>query len=477
MPFNSIGFSFFFPGTLLLFFLTPSKMRGAFLVLASYFFYSFVSIDACVLLLLISLISYGGAFILQKYETDSVTQRRWLVALVGLHVLVLCFFKYFNFVFSQLVGFSDSVKAGHPFVIFILMPLGLSYYIFQSIGYLVDIYWGKEKEPNLVTFLLFMSFFPKMLMGPIERGEQLLPQLRRINAFRFDYDNLRHGLLLFLWGFFKKVVVADRLALYVNQIYQAPGEYSRLAVLIAVTLFAFQLYADFSGYTDMALGTAKLFNIDLVNNFARPFYAVNIQEFWRRWHISLSAWMGTYVFTPLRMVWRNAGSVGLASAILVTFVLVGVWHGTGWTYALFGLLHATCMWVSTVTWKNREAFWKSKNQNQKLWLLLARRLSTFAFVCFAFIFFRANSLGHGFEIIRAVLNSGANSPVPGNVGAAALAILVMEVGEWLIQHRAAIPRLMEQPIWIRWPAYATVMLVVLCFGMFSNPRSFIYFDF
>jgi len=364
------------------------------------------------------------------------------------------------------------------------VPVGISYYIFQGIGYLMDVYWGKPKSDNIGNFMLFMAFFPKVMMGPIERGDRLLPQIEKLGAFRFDYDRFREGCLLFVWGLFKKLVVAERLARFVNNIYRNPGDNPGVPVAVAMICFTFQLYSDFSGYTDMALGLGKIFGLELTQNFNRPFAARSIQDFWRRWHISFSTWIADYIFLPLRMRLRSAGKTGLATALLITFFIVGVWHGFGWGFAVFGVLHGVYMVGSTFTLSGRNAFWEKRNQLDRLWLVISRRLVTFGMVTLSLVFFRATSVPNALTILKNLLPHAnfQTELLPllarSELCIAAAVVLFMEIVENYI-YSTPIPfeRLLARPVWLRWAAYDLVLICILRGGVFNSAQRFIYMAF
>ena len=257
MVFNSLSFAVFLGVVYGGFLLIPVRFKCHFLIAASYAFYSFTSYKACAVLAAISLLCYWGGHWLHAAEGRPRKQLFRLFSIITVLAGVLVYFKSVPFILEHLRAFAAGVKSGQLNLALLFIPVGISYYIFQGIGYLIDVYWGKPKEKNLVAFLLFMCFFPKLMMGPIERGERLLPQIKRLGHFRFDYDRFRQGLLLFCWGLFKKLVVAERLALYVNEVYDRPTEHPGVPVAAAFVFFAFQLFADFSGYTDMASAWAN----------------------------------------------------------------------------------------------------------------------------------------------------------------------------------------------------------------------------
>ncbi len=484
MVFNSLTFALFLGIVYAAFLMAPARQKRVLLLGASYIFYGFSSVKACFILAAVSLICFFGGRAVRRLEGNPVRQRNAILGIIAALILILAYFKYVTFIAQYLSAFFSGMKTGQFNLLFLFIPVGVSYYIFQGIGYLVDVYWGKEVEDDPLDFLLFMSFFPKLMMGPIERGEGLLPQIKKLPAFQFSYDNFRQALLLFAWGLFKKLVVAERLSLYVNEVYGKPGAYSGVTVAIATLFFALQLYSDFSGYTDMALGVGKLFHLDLTQNFDRPYYATNIQDFWRRWLISFSSWIATYVFTPLRMQLRTLGNGGLILCFFITFILVGAWHGTGWPFIVFGILHGIYMTVSHFTLKTRDTFWKKRGQAGKFWLIGSRRLITFTLVCFSLIFFRSPSIVDALILVQNLFKFG-----PAKIGIrnglmgfelliALATVLFMEIVEMFLRSdRKPFGQLIVQPLWLRWAAYTTLILAILCFGMFINPQKFIYFAF
>ncbi len=484
MVFNSLNFALFLGVAYGLFLIIPARFKCHFLIVASYVFYGFTSPKACVILALVSALCFVGGHLIRKQEGQPRKQLFYLLSIIALLVALLVYFKYFAFVWEYFNRFATGLKSGNVNMVAFFVPVGISYYIFQGIGYLIDVYWGKAKAASFVNFLLFMSFFPKVMMGPIERGEKLLPQIEQLERFRFDYDRFRQGLLLFGWGLFKKLVVAERLALYVNEVYAHPADYPGVPVAAATVFFAFQLYSDFSGYTDMALGVGKLFGLELTQNFNRPFYATNIQDFWRRWHISLTSWITDYIFLPLRMSLRSLGKLGLVLCLFTAFILVGAWHGIGWTFIVFGALHGLYMVISTFTLRARDSFWKKRNQLDTFWLLAVQRLVTFGLVVSTLVFFRAASVTEAFAVFgnlfrRGSLHLGLKHGLDGpELMIAIIMIVFMEVTEKLIRAAPSpFSGLIVRPLWQRWAAYLALLLVILCFGVFANPQRFIYFAF
>jgi len=272
-----------------------------------------------------------------------------------------------------------------------LIPaIGVSFFTFQNISYLIDCYLEKvESEKNFIYFSLYLAFFPKLLQGPIERADKLIPQLKKIDNYK--YTTLRSGIQLFLLGMFKKVVIADNLGLIAGKILCNPDSNSGFTLLIAIYLYAIQIYCDFSGYTDMALGSAKLFGINLTNNFNYPYFSVSIQEFWRRWHITLSSWILDYIFRPLQMRWRNYGNYGIFLSLVITFFICGLWHGLTLNYIVWGIYHGIIISVSFITYKKWNKFCKKNKLNQNF-IYFVDAFTTFHLVCFSWLIFIEKNL-------------------------------------------------------------------------------------
>ena len=314
-------------------------------------------------------------------------------------ILPLIFFRFYPIVAAGLTDLKTGTGAGLPAT---LAAFGVSFYVFQAVSYLADIYLEiLEPEPHLGYFALYISFFPKIMQGPIERGKDLIPQLHQTDGFK--YENARAGAIQFAYGLFKKVVVADRLAEMVNPIYSDVSGSSGVALLFATFVYAFQIYYDFSGYTDMALGIARIFNIRLTNNFNLPYLSTSISEFWRRWHISFSRWIMDYLFKPIQLSLRKWGKWGVVTALMITFFLSGLWHGATWGFVVWGLLHGIYLSVSMLYAPTRKKIYK-KFKLEKSWLAKVWQIFlTFNLVVFAWIFFRANSIMDALAVVNKIL--------------------------------------------------------------------------
>lgn len=339
MLFNSYRFLLFFPAVFLLYWGLPFRFRKYMLLIASYYFYMCWKPEFIVLILLSTAIDYFCGLNIEKNRTSPKRMKLCLAASLCMNLGLLFFFKYLNFFGETLTALCRAVSI--PFTapaLNLILPVGISFYTFQTLSYTIDVYRGKlAPERDFVTFALFVSFFPQLVAGPIEKASNLLPQLKEEHAF--SYENAAYGLKLMAWGFFKKLVIADRLAsLLVDPVFNNPADYSGGAFLIAAAAFAFQIYCDFGGYSDIARGCAKTMGVELMINFKAPYFARSLTDFWRRWHISLTSWFREYVYIPL-----GGNRKGLPKKLLfttITFFLSGLWHGAGWTFVVWGLLQA-----------------------------------------------------------------------------------------------------------------------------------------
>lgn len=388
MLFNSIDFLFFFPTVVILFFLLPHKLRWSLLLTASCIFYMFFKPEYILIMGLTIVVDYyAGLFIARS--TDEKKKKAWLTAAVVVTILILAVFKYYNFLNDQVTGIAGALGfANHIPYLTILLPLGLSFHTFQGLSYIIEVYRGNQKpEKHFGIFSLYVMFFPQLVAGPIERPQNMLHQFHERKSF--NYNNALLGLNLIVVGLFKKIVVADRLAVYVNQVYGDIDNANTISMTLAIVFFAFQIYADFSGYSDIARGTAKVMGYDLMINFNFPFKSKNITEFWRRWHISLSTWFNDYLFTPLVINKRDWGKWGVVFGLFITFSLSGLWHGAGWTFIIFGMLHGLAIIYELLTKKFRKKLAKQTPafiyNNLSIFL-------TFSFACFTWIFFRAENM-------------------------------------------------------------------------------------
>jgi len=495
MSFNSIPFLVFLSIAFGVFLVLRPSFRNAFLLVASYVFYGWLGEPT--LLVVLAAIT-GSSFILAPALARlQVPGRRRLLLTLGIcfPLSLLVYFKYLPFLainLDRLLGMLQAplaVKVPSP-----LVSIALSFYVFQSISYLLDVYFRMlEPETNLVDFALYLAFFPKLLQGPIERGGQLLPQLKL--GYRANAGNIQQAVILFTFGMFKKVVVADRLALMVNQTYGNPGTSPGLALALATYAYALQIYFDFSGYTDMALGAAQLFGIRLTDNFDRPYLARNCAEYWRRWHITLSRWILDYLFGPLQMGFRAWGKAGTAAALLITFLVCGIWHGASWGYVVWGGIHGTYL-AAGIYYRPHQKRWLKRLGWEKSRLVACWQiLVTFNLVSFTFIFFRADSLGQAWLIVHRIMTHTAGDlghlvanlshgiqvkesirPLLLGQNRFGFMTTLMVLVLYLVLRKGlpGIPR--HSRPW-RWSYYYVVLASILFLGAFNATTRFIYVQF
>jgi alginate O-acetyltransferase complex protein AlgI len=488
MLFNSFEFAVFFPVVTILFFLLPHRFRWLLLLLASCFFYMFFKPIYIFILLFTIVIDYFAGIWIANEEVPRKRKRLLLLSIFA-NVGVLVVFKYFNFLAEN---FNIVVKSigGHNGIplLNILLPIGLSFHTFQAMSYTIEVYRGRQKpERHFGIYALYVMFYPQLVAGPIERPQNILHQFHEVK--KFNYQNVRSGLILITWGLFKKVVIADRLALFVNQVYGNPFEYKGLPLMTGSIFFAFQIFCDFSGYSDIAIGSAKCMGYDLINNFDRPYMATGIGEFWRRWHISLSSWFRDYVYIP--MGGSRVSQMRWYLNILVVFLLSGIWHGANWSFAIWGLLHGFYLVVENKIYQDYPKFREASG-----WLaVLLKRILVFTLVLFAWVFFRARHVGDAFYILRNLF-TGIPAQVKlviRNVQYARLSLLylnqsgrefmiavifllVMMVIHSLQKKQRFDEWLTQKPAYARWPVYYSMVLLFVYFGVF-NRSEFIYFQF
>lgn len=484
MLFNSLEFLIFFPVVGVLYFWLPHRLRIYHLLAASCVFYM-AFIPAYILILGITIIvDYIAGIYIER--STGVLRRRLLIFSIVVTCLVLGIFKYFYFFTDNLIGMVGLFgwQLTGP-TIEIILPVGLSFHTFQSLSYVIEVYRGKQTaERSFVHYATYVMFFPQLVAGPIERPQNLLHQFHV--EHRFEYERVVSGLKRMAWGFFKKLVIADRLALYVNDVYAAPEQYTGLQLTIATVFFAYQIYCDFSGYSDIAIGSARVLGFRLMENFNRPYASRSVSEFWTRWHISLSTWFRDYVYISLggNRVSRSRHYLNL----MVTFSVSGLWHGANWTYVFWGALNGVYLIAGQV--KNR--FLETLALAPKLppWLeatlgtgrATASVLSTFAMICVGWIVFRAETmtdawyimthLGTDWDLSRIGTEQFLLRQLPVALGS----IVLLEVAEYVHSRRSLASLFARLATPLRWSAYASLVLGVVMFGIYRKTQ-FIYFQF
>ncbi len=397
MLFNSLAFLVFLPIAFILYWAAPEKIRWIVLLLVSYYFYMAASPRYVLLLLCTSFLIWASSLVLEKADREDRAFRKGiLIATLLICFGLLIFFKYYNFAVNSIVGLMNAFSMNiEPHLLNLLMPVGISFYTFQSVSYLVDVYSGKSAaQKSFARFALYVSFFPQIIAGPIGRTNELMPQLECRK--KFDYDLAASGLRMMLWGFFKKLVISDALGKYVDLIYGNVTYYFGMTFIMVSLMYTFQIYCDFSGYSDIAIGTARLFNIELMQNFKSPYFSRSVREFWSRWHISLSTWFRDYVYIPLGG--SRKGSVRKNINLMVTMLVSGLWHGANWTFVLWGGLHGVYQVVEGLFRRQEDRPPVSSRVS------VLRGLLTFALVNLAWIFFRADSISDAFFIVTHLHN-------------------------------------------------------------------------
>lgn len=488
MAFNSLQFLAFFVIVLAGYVLMPARARWVWLLAASLFFYGFAGPVFLIQILAATAVAYFAAFAIERNEVRQKKQ----VVLGGAIVLLaanLVAFKYaafFNGLIETTFGWAGA--AGSAPLLQLLMPLGISFYTFQLIGYLIDVFRGAKAERHFGIFSLFVLLFPKVVSGPIERAKNLLPQLHALPAF--SYPLALAGFQLMLWGAFKKIVVADRIAPFVSRVYESPQDFEGVSMTFATFLYAFQLYFDFSGYTDMALGAAMIIGIKLMPNFDRPYFAVSIQDFWKRWHISLTSWLTDYLYTPLtRAKWIKLKLYNLMLAsLMITFVVSGLWHGSYWTFVAWGALHGAYIVTSLLVQKPWNQFAKNSGLTKRPKAYRALKIGvTFLLVCFAYILFRSPTMADALYIMSH-LSTGWGDIVTGiglvkgdndaELMLALAGIVVVMAPEFMKNHAKLGDAVLTGPAWRRWGLhYAGALTIILLGAYYGSGQQFIYFQF
>ena len=499
MAFNSFKFLVFFPLVVLIYFIVPKKVRKVWLLIASYYFYMSWNAIYALLIAGSTVITYISGFLLAKTNKEDTAKRKMIVAgsfIINLGILV--FFKYFDFLLDSLngiIGIFNGGSISNPFSL--LLPVGISFYTFQALGYTVDVYRGTIKaEKNFISYALFVSFFPQLVAGPIERSGNLLKQINKNSKLPlkklFNYDNLVSGVSLMTWGMFQKMVIADRVAIFVDGIFNNLQALGFVEGMLGAMAFSIQVYCDFAGYSNIAIGAARVMGFDLMENFNTPLFARSISELWRRWHISLSTWFKDYVYIPLGG--NRCSRPRKYFNIMVTFVASGLWHGANWTYVVWGGMHGLFQIIGdllTPVKKKVRAFF---NVNEEVFSFkFGQLLITYFLFCMSLIFFRANTIGDAciylkymftrfdfWSIFNESLFTFGLDRVEANI--LFIGIFALFIVD-LLRYKKGYDfgdLLLTQNLWFRW--VVLILLVVFCvtygeYGMTFDSANFIYFQF
>lgn len=477
MLFNSFEFLLFFPIVCVIYWLLPARFRNTFLLIASYYFYLSWKAIYGLLILFVSLVTWGGTrfFVVNKQEKN---KKIILISSILIVLGVLFVFKYANFLIDTVNDFFllFHVRMQIP-ELYLLLPVGISFFTFQTIGYVIDVYRGDVKvEKDFFTYALFVSFFPQLVAGPIERARNLLPQFHKVHYF--STSQAVEGCRLILWGYFMKVIISDRLAVYVDSVYNNVSHHTGASLILASVLFAFQIYCDFGGYSNIAIGCAKIMGFNLMMNFKRPYLAVSVADFWRRWHISLSTWFKDYVYIPLggnrcsknRHYWN----------LLVTFIVSGIWHGANWTFLIWGGLNGLFQIVGKVFTPVRNKVLQNLRISEcSLLVKIYDVVVTFIFITFAWIFFRANNVNDAFLVVKRIFT------VPGKLFTNNIDSLVYGIGFVVLlvisdvlqeKNEGRHVLLDNKSLFVRYISYIGLTIIIIAFGVFDSAQ-FIYFQF
>lgn len=475
MLFNSVEFVFFYIIVTLLYFLSPFKLRWVILLAAScYFYMAFVPIYILILGFTIVVDYFAGIYI----EKSKGKQRKLLLicSLVA-NIGVLAVFKYYNFLNDNLSFLTEHLGYKNPVpYLSILLPIGLSFHTFQAMSYTIEVYRGNQKaERHFGIYSLYVMFYPQLVAGPIERPQNILHQFHI--KHEFSYAKMVSGLELILWGFFKKLVVADRLSIYVNPIYNNPELHNGTSVVIASVFFAVQIYCDFSGYSDMAIGTARTMGFELMTNFRRPYFAKSIPEFWSRWHISLSTWFRDYLYIP--MGGNRKGVSRHYFNLFLVFIVSGIWHGASFTFIIWGALHGVYQISGKLTQNYTKSLTEKTGLQNSRFIGILNNLFTILLVTIGWVFFRANTVGDAFTLLGN-LKSFGQAPYLGdgisNFAHCILAIFLLFAVEYTMEHHPDKIVHLHQLRWARLTVYTVAIFAILVLGVF-NGGQFIYFQF
>ena len=473
MLFNSLNFCLFLPIVVVTYYLLPFRLRWMLLLAASYFFYMCWNPYYVILILLSTAVDYWAGLKMGACEKKE-SKKKYLILSILTNLGLLLYFKYFNFFAGSLneIFLASEMNARVP-LFDILLPVGISFYTFQTLSYSFDVYRDKRKaETHFGIFALYVAFFPQLIAGPIERSTTLIPQLK--NRIKLIPENLMAGSGLIIFGLFKKVVIADRLAVYVDFIYSAPDVVLPGTMAVATFFFAFQIYCDFSGYSDIAIGTAKLLGIDLMENFRRPYFSRNLSDFWSRWHISLSTWFRDYVYIPLGG--SQVSMFRTSVNIMIVFAVSGLWHGANWTFVIWGLLHGSFLlgFKFISKWK----FIRLSSEKLGSLHVVFSIFFTFIFICVTWVFFRADSVSQALTVLgklTQVADFNPNFEKHSIIGLCGLFVLVLvEIKQEYFSDKWYF--LTNENSTFRYVVYPIMIVLILSLGVFDGSQ-FIYFQF
>ncbi len=487
MLFNSLDFLFFFPIVIILYYVLPQRIRWFHLLLASCIFYMFFIPKYILILFVTILIDYFAGIYIEKSRNKQKKKILLIISILST-ISVLIIFKYFNFFNSNLLGLAHFFHLYYPEnIVKIILPVGLSFHTFQSLSYVIEVYRGNQKaQKHIGIYSLYVMFFPQLVAGLIERPQNLMPQFYQKHTF--DYDSITTGMKLIAIGLFQKIVIADRLSIFVNNVYNNPQEHSGIVLIVATFFFAIQIYCDFSGYSNIAIGSAKVMGFKLMKNFNSPYLSKSIPEFWRRWHISLSTWFKDYLYIPLGG--NKVSKLKKLRNIFIVFIVSGIWHGANWTFFIWGALHGVYYYIYKIT--------KDIRQKLNIYLKLdpnvfsnkfINLIITFILVNFAWVFFRAKNLSDAFYISQNLIKIDLSdlfnqklfqfglSSEEFYIGIISIVLLLFfDIYE---RKNNFIKSIKQQNMLFRWSIYFFIILSIIFYGVYgeNNNSEFIYFQF
>jgi len=494
MLFNSLDFMIFFPIVVLVYFIIPKKLRYIWLLVASYYFYMCWNAEYALLIGISTIITYLSGLFLGKFE--KVWAKKLVVALSFIsNIGILVFYKYFDFILENVnlvLQKMDVQLVSNPFDI--ILPVGISFYTFQALSYTVDVY-RKEIEPekNPFRYALFVSFFPQLVAGPIERSKNLLNQVKNIEKIKlWNYDRVANGFVMMVWGLFQKMVIADRISIFVDSVYESLYAVGTMETLFAAVGFSIQIYCDFAAYSTIAIGAAKVMGFELMENFDTPYFAISIKDFWRRWHISLSTWFRDYLYIP--MGGNRKGTIRKFFNVMVTFLISGLWHGASWNYVIWGGLHGLYQIIGEIFMPVRKKVVSLMKVNENVFSYKLGQIAfTFSLTTLTWVFFRAKTLEEALYFFERMFtrwnpwvffneglyNFGLDRVEVNILFAALITMFLVECVKYT-KNKVISDFLMEQNLWFRWLVVIGWIVVILVYGEYGinfDSNQFIYFQF
>ncbi len=493
MLFNSLEFLIFFPIVVAIYFIIPRKIRYIWLLITSYYFYMGWNAKYALLIATSTIITYLSGIMMWKFKEEWIRKLTVAVSFIT-NLGILMFFKYFDFILDNInavLGNMGVELVSNPFDI--ILPVGISFYTFQALSYTMDVYRGDiEPEKNPLRYALFVSFFPQLVAGPIERSKNLLTQLRNCDKIKlWNYERVANGVVTMVWGMFMKMVIADRVAIFVNAVYDNLHAVGTVETIAAAVAFSLQIYCDFASYSTIAIGAAKVMGFELMENFNTPYFSSTIQEFWRRWHVSLSSWFKDYLYIPLGG--NRKGTVRKYANLMITFLVSGLWHGASWNFVIWGFLNGFYQVLGSITRPYRDGFKKICGVKTEVFShKFGQILFTFALTTLTWVFFRATTIEEAFYFFErmtywnpwVIFNEGLFAfgldRVEMNVLLVGVVILILIDLLRYIKKKQFSDFMMEQNLWFRWVVVMFMIMACIVYGVYGvnfDSSQFIYFQF